>query len=187
MLKDMNKYDVHLSDDERTELTKLVSSGNQSARMIRRAQILLRRADGWSAQAISAALGVSRQTIHEVCKQAVQEGVNHTLHRTAGRKVGQVPKALDGVAEAHLVALTCSEPPTGHERWSLRLLAERMVALEYVTTVSHETVRQVLKKTNSSLGSSTCGVSRPNRTRRSSPRWNRSWMCIRGPMIRASQ
>lgn len=184
MLRDMNKYEVHLSDDERNELTKLVSSGNQSARTIRRAQILLRRADGWSAQGISTALGVSRQTIHEVCKQAVQEGVNHTLHRKAGRKMGQVPKALDGVAEAHLVALTCSEPPTGHERWSLRLLAERMVVLEYVSAVSHETVRQVLKKTNSNPGGSRCGASHPSKTRRLSPKWNKSWMSINARMTR---
>lgn len=152
MLRCMSKFEIHLSDDERNELVKLVSSGNRSARTMRRAQILLRSADGWSDEAIGAALGVSRQTIHVVRKQAVQAGVNHTLNRKAGRKAGQVAKALDGVAEAHLVALTCSEPPAGHDRWSLRLLAERMVALEYVTAVSHETVRQVLKKTNSSRG-----------------------------------
>ena len=152
MLRCMNKYEIHLSDDERNELSKMVSSGNRSARTIRRAQILLRSADGWSDAAIGAALGVSRQTVHTVRKQAVREGVNQTLNHQAGRKVGQVTKALDGAAEAHLVALTCSEPPAGHDRWSLRLLAERMVTLEYVTAVSHETVRQALKKTNSSPG-----------------------------------
>ena len=162
----MSKLTIHLSEDERQELTRIVSSGNHSARLIRRAQILLRSADGWTDEAIGAALGVSRQTVYTVRKQAINAGVAASLNRQAGRKAGQVAKALDGVAEAHLVALTCSEPPAGHDRWTLRLLAERMVELEYVTAVSHETVRQVLKKTNSNRGSSRCGVSRPDKTRR---------------------
>ncbi len=152
MLGCMSKIEIHLSDDERQELERLVSSGNRSVRLVRRAQILLGSADGLTDGAIGAALGVSRQTAHTVRKQAVTEGVDACLNRRAGRHAGQVAKALDGVAEAHLVALTCGEPPAGHERWTLRLLAERMVQLEYVTAVSHETVRQALKKTNSSPG-----------------------------------
>ena len=148
----MTKLAIHLSDDERQELTRLVSSGNHSARVIRRAQVLLRSSEGWSDEAIGAALGVSRQTVYIVRKQALNDGVAASLNRKAGRRAGQVVKALDGVAEAHLVALTCSEPPAGHDRWTLRLLAERMVQLEYVTAVSHETVRQALKKTNSNRG-----------------------------------
>jgi len=148
----MTKLQIHLSDDERLELTRIVSSGSHSARLIRRAQILLRSSDGWTDEAIGAALGVSRQTVHTVRKQAVNAGVAASLNRKAGRKAGQVATALDGVAEAHLVALTCREPPVGHDRWTLRLLADRMVQLEYVTAVSHETVRQVLKKTNSNRG-----------------------------------
>ena len=148
----MSKIELHLSVDERQELSRRVSSGNHPARLIRRAQILLRSSDGWTDEAIGAAIGVSRQTVHEVRKQAVTEGVEACLQRRSGRRPGQQTKALDGVAEAHLVALTCSEPPAGHERWTLRLLAERMVALEYVTAVSHETVRQALKKMNSNRG-----------------------------------
>lgn len=163
----MSKIEVHLSKDERQELTRLVSSGSHPARLVRRAQILLRSSDGWTDPAIGAALGVSRQTIHVVRKQAVSEGVDACLRHTSGRRPGQQAKALDGVAEAHLVALTCREPPAGHERWTLRLLAEQMVVLEYVTAVSHETVRQVLKKMNSNPGVSKSGVSRPNTTRRS--------------------
>ena len=113
---------------------------------------MLRSSDGWTDEAIGAALGVSRQTVYTVRKQALGDGVAASLNRKAGRKAGQVAKALDGVAEAHLVALTCSEPPAGHERWTLRLLAERLVQLEYVTAVSHETVRHALKKTNSNRG-----------------------------------
>lgn len=163
----MSKIELHLSDDERHELTRRVSSGSNSARLIRRAQILLRSADGWTDDAIGAAVGVSRQTVHTVRKQAVTDGVDACLNRTSGRRPGQQATALDGVAEAHLVALTCGEPPTGHERWTLRLLAERMVALEYVTAVSHETVRQVLKKMNSNPGANKSGASRPKTTRRS--------------------
>lgn len=148
----MTKIEIHLSDDEQQELTRIASSGNHSARLIRRAQILLKSSAGWTDEAIGAAFGVSRQTVHTVRKQAANDGVVACLNRNAGRKVGQVAKALDGVAEAHLVALTCSEPPAGHDRWTLRLLADRMVHLEYVTAVSHETVRQVLKKTNSNRG-----------------------------------
>jgi transposase len=162
----MSKIEVHLSQDEQQELTRLASSGSHPARMVRRAQILLRSAEGWTDPAIGAALGVSRQTIHMVRKQAVREGVDACLRHTSGRRPGQQPKALDGVAEAHLVALTCREPPAGHERWTLRLLAEQMVVLEYVTAVSHETVRQVLKKTNSSPGANKSGASRPRTARR---------------------
>jgi transposase len=163
----MAKIELHLSDDERDELRRLVSSGKQPVRKVRRAQILLRTTEGLTDEAIGAALGVSRQTVYEVRKQAATEGVEACLRRTSGRRPGQQPKALDGAAEAHLVALTCRKPPAGHDRWTLRLLAEQMVALEYVTAVSHETVRQVLKKTNSSPGASRSGASRPKPTRRS--------------------
>jgi transposase len=152
MLGRMNKYPIQLSDDERQELTKIISSGHRPARQIRRAHILLKTAEGWTAEAIGAALGVSQQTVFTVRRQAATDGVDQTLQRTSGRKAGQVVKALDGVAEAHLIALTCGEPPAGRERWTLRLLAEQMVRLDYVTAVSHETVRQVLKKTKLSHG-----------------------------------
>jgi transposase len=151
MLGHMNKYPIQLSDDERQELTNLIRNGKRPARQICRAQIVLKTADGWTAEAISAALGISQQTVFTVRRQAATEGIDRTLQRTGGRKAGQVVKALDGVAEAHLIALTCSEPPEGRERWTLRLLAERMVSLNYVTAVSHETVRQVLKKRNQAV------------------------------------
>src|SRR5512145_1164230 len=107
MLKRMTKIAIHLSDDEHQELTRMVKSGNHSARLIRRAQILLKSSDGWTDEAIGAAFGVSRQTVQTVCKQAAHDGVSICLNRKSGRKVGQVAKALDGVAEAHLIALTC--------------------------------------------------------------------------------
>jgi hypothetical protein len=141
-----DKHIVKLSDTERDELKRIVSTGDASARMIRRAHILLKADAGWRDDAISTAMEVSRQTVHDVRKQCVQEGVSKTIQRTSGRTAGSQSKALDGVAEAHLVALTCSEPPEGYERWSMRLLANRMVVLEYVEAISHETVRGALKK-----------------------------------------
>jgi transposase len=161
-----NKHVVRLSDTERNELKQIVSTGESSARMIRRAHILLKSDAGWTDEAICAALEVSRQTVYDVRKQGVQDGVSQTVQRTSGRKAGSQSKALDGVAEAHLVALTCSAPPEGHGRWTLRLLATRMVALEYVEAVSHETVRSVLKKTNLNPGASRHGASLPSTMRR---------------------
>lgn len=140
----MSKYQVNLSEDERGELKRIVSSGSRSARVIRRAQILLQSEAGWTERTIAATLGVSRQTVHVVRKRCVTEGVEPTVRRKKpGRKV---EKVLDGVAEAHLIALTCSEPPAGRERWTLRVLAKRLVSLGYVRAISHETVRQALKK-----------------------------------------
>lgn len=140
---------MQLSDEERKELRRMVSSGSKSARAIRRAHILLKSDEGWRDDAIGQALSVSRQTIHDVRQQCVSEGVAQTL----ARKPGYRPKpVLDGVAEAHLIALSCGEPPEGREHWTLRLLAGRMVELGYVTEVSHETIRQVLKKTRLSHG-----------------------------------
>jgi hypothetical protein len=112
--------------------------------MIRRAHILLKSDEG-----IGQTLNVSRQTIHDVRQQCVDEGVAETLTRKPGPRLQPV---LDGAAEAHLIALSCSEPPEGRERWTLRLMAGRMVELGYVEAVSHETIRQVLKKTSLSLG-----------------------------------
>lgn len=145
----MKKYIMQLSEQEREELTRLVSRGQASARMIRRAQMLLRSDEGQSDEAIAAMLGVTRMAIHNVRKQYVEEGVERTLQRKPGYRPTAV---LDGEAEAHLIALACSEPPSGYTRWTLRLLAGRMVELRYVPAVSHETIRHTLKKTNSNRG-----------------------------------
>jgi transposase len=162
-----HKYNVQLSKTERQDLQRIVSTGKAPARKIRRAQILLKADAGWRDEAIAEALGVSEQTVHTVRKQCVQDGVTKTLERKSGRPTGSQVKALDGVAEAHLIALACSEPPEGRSRWTLRLLADRMVTLEYVEAVSYETVRQVLKKTNSNPGANKPGVSRLGTTQRS--------------------
>jgi hypothetical protein len=143
-------YRVRLTDAERAELPGLVSSGIAPARMLTRARILL-KADhgeggpGWSDAAIAGALEVNPSTVLRVRRQFVRDGLSATLSRKRPDRV--YPHRLDGRQEAHLIALTCSAPPDGHARWSLRLLADELVRLEVVETIAHETVRQTLKKT----------------------------------------
>ena len=148
----MKKYVVRLSGEERKSLKSVVSSGKGPARMFTRARILL-KADvgeggpGWSDEKIGEAFDVTVQTIERVRKQLVEEGLEAVLSRRKYiQKVSR--RKLDGDAEAHLIALACSETPEGYTRWSLRLLADRMVELGYIESVSHEAVRRVLKKTS---------------------------------------
>jgi transposase len=148
----MKKYIIRLSGEEQKSLKSLVSSGKGPARMFTRARILL-KADvgeggpGWPDEKIAEALDVTVQTIERVRKQLVEEGLDAVLSRRKYiQKVSR--KKLDGDAEAHLIALACSETPKGYTRWSLRLLADRMVELGYVESISHEAVRRVLKKTS---------------------------------------
>ena len=148
----MKKHIVRLSGEERKLLKSLVSSGKGPARMFTRARILL-KADvgeggpGWPDEKIAEALDITIQTIERVRKQLVEDGLESVLsRRTYIQKVSR--KKLDGDAEAHLIALACSETPEGYTRWSLRLLADRMVELGYVDSISHEAVRKVLKKTS---------------------------------------
>ena len=147
----MKKYIVRLSGEERELLRTLVSSGKGPARMFTRARILL-KADiseggpGWPDEKIAEALDVTIQTVERVRKQLVEEGLEAVLRRRKYvQKVSR--KKLDGDAEAHLIALACSDAPEGYTRWSLRLLAGRMVELGYLESISHEAVRRALKKT----------------------------------------
>jgi Homeodomain-like domain len=148
-------FQVQLSLAERARLQALVTNGSATAHSHIHARILLKADAGpdgpaWTDAMISAALDVGMSTVARVRQSAVQEGLDAALQRKLPKRVYQ--RTLDGAAEAHLLALTCSTPPEGAGRWSLRLLAERMVELDYVEAVSHETVRQTLKKTNSSRG-----------------------------------
>ena len=147
----MKKYIVRLSGKERESLKSLVSSGKGPARMFARARILLKadvgqEGPGWPDEKIAEALDVTIQTVERVRKQLVEEGLEAVLcRRKYTQKVSR--KKLDGDVEAHLIALACSEAPEGYARWSLRLLAGRLVELGYVENISHEAVRRVLKKT----------------------------------------
>jgi len=133
----------------------LIGRGVGPARAQTHARILLKANRGeagpeWTDGAISTALEVDPTTVARVRKLYVTEGLEVALHRKAPDRVYR--RKLDGEQEARLVAVTCSEPPTGHKRWSLRLLADTLVELEVVETVSYETVRQTLKQTGSSPG-----------------------------------
>lgn len=149
------RYVVTLTDDERQTLTAMIGRGKAAARKLMHARILLKADqsagrpgmdDGLIAQEVHA----GRATVERVRKQFVEEGLDAALERRPSRR--QYRRKLDGDGEAHLIALACGQPPEGHSRWTLRLLADRMVALEYIDELSHETVRQVLKKTNSNPG-----------------------------------
>ena len=148
-------YTVSLTQAERASLQALLAGGQAATRTLTRARILLkadtkREDGGWSDPAIVAALDVSRPTVERVRKRFAQEGLEAALYPRP--RLTTPERRLDGEREAHLVALACSAPPTGRQRWSLRLLASGLIQREIVDTVSHETVRQTLKKTNSSRG-----------------------------------
>lgn len=150
-------YEVKLSQCEQAHLENLISRGQEKARKITRARILLKAHERWSDGEIVRALDVGTATIERVRKQYVEEGLDSALNRKATSR--QQERKIDGATEAHLIALACSEPPAGSARWTLQLLADRLVALEQVAieSVSKETVRRALKKTNLSLGRITNG------------------------------
>src|SRR5215208_2024230 len=153
------KYIVRLTQEQRTQLETLVSSGRTHARKLLYGRILLKAdADGpdhWTDEKIAEALEGSTATVSRERRRFCEEGLEVALMpRKPGRPRRRV---LDGRAEAHLIALSCSDPPEGRERWSMRFLADRMVELGHVDTVSHETVRRTLKKTASSHTSSASG------------------------------
>lgn len=149
------KYIVSLTAEERETLEQLTTTGNVAAYKMNHARILL-KADtnqeegGWTDEAISQALDISVATIERVRQRFVETSLDSALSRQVQQQ--RKPRRLDGEQEAHLVAITCSEAPEGRARWSLRLLAERMVDLKIVESISHETIRQTLKKTTSSRG-----------------------------------
>jgi len=149
------KYIVTLMEVERQMLQAMLSRGKAAARKLTHARILL-KADaapggpGWEDAAIAEGLEVGRATVERVRKEFVEEGLDAALERRKPRR--EYTRTLDGDGEAHLVALACQKPPEGRGRWTLRLLADRMVRLEYVDALCHETVHRVLKKTSLSLG-----------------------------------
>ena len=146
----MKKYIVRLTPEEQTQLSQLIRSSKAAARVLLHARILL-KADttpAWSDEAISEALEVHATTVARVRQRFVEEGLETALRPRPTKR--QYARKLDGAAEAHLLALACSPAPAGQARWSLRLLATRLVELAPVGPVSHETIRRTLKKTNCS-------------------------------------
>ena len=144
------KYIVRLSSEERIELETIVSKGKVAAHKRRHAQVLL-KADVsesgpcWTDAQISDAFDITVRTVENIRQRLVQQGLEAAINRA--KRSGTKSTKLDGEQEAYLVALTCSDPPEGRARWSLRLLADQMVELDYVDSIAHETIRQTLKKT----------------------------------------
>ncbi len=154
------KYIVELSEAEQQSLIKLTTTGKHAAYKINHARILLKADinqvnDGYSDEAIASALDISIPTIERVRRRFVTEGMDSALSYRQGR--GRKQRRLDGDGEAHLLAIACSEAPQGHEKWTLRMLADKMVELNYVESLSHETVRQTLKKMKLNLGQKSAG------------------------------
>ena len=152
----MKKYVVTLTKDERETLNNLVSKGKHQSQKILNSLILLDCDTGEfqvgrsTNEEISRILNISMKKIDRVKKRFVEEGFDLALDKRKADRIYE--KKADGEFEAHLIALSCSEPPEGFSRWSLRLLADKAVELNYIDSISHEAVRRILKKMNSSLG-----------------------------------
>ena len=146
----MIKYVVRLTEEERQYLTQVVRKGKTQAYKIKHANILL-KADAagpnWTDVSIAQAFGCHSKTVHNIRKRFVEQGFSAALERQKQRRPSRKAK-LDGEAQARLIALSCSQPPQGFAKWSLRLLASQLVELEIVESISPETVRQTLKKTS---------------------------------------
>jgi len=157
----MKKYIVKLSKDEREDLRAITSKGKHKSQKILNAQILLGCDEGEfqtersTNEEIARVLGTSMRKIDRVKKRFVMGGIEATLTKKKGSRIYK--KKADGDFEAHLVALSCSEPPEGYARWSLRLLADKVVELQYIDSISYEAVRGILKKTKLNPGKKKAG------------------------------
>lgn len=150
----MKKYIVELTEEERIALESLIARGKVAAYKQCHARILLKADEGeqgprWNDERIAEALEISVGTVERTRTRFVQEGLDATLKRKVQTNR---PRKIDGEVEAHLIAQACSDPPPGRARWTLHLLADRMVELNIVDSLSHEAVRQTLKKTNLNHG-----------------------------------
>jgi hypothetical protein len=180
------KYVVRLSVEEREYLFNVVNAGKGGKEKLNRARILLKAdigeaGESWRDSEIAEALYVGLRTVERTRQSLVEEGLESTINRqlpTVKRK-----RIIEGDEEAHLIALACSAPPEGNCSWTLRLLADRMVELGYVEAVSHETIREALKKTNLNLGKKKSGAYRLKPMPRSSVKWKKCSTFIKLPTI----
>ncbi len=143
------KYIVRLTEDERTYLESLIHTGKVAAHKRLHAEILLKAdiselGEKWLDKQIGEAFGITTRTVERIRQRWVQEGLESALNRASSTRVRE--RKIDGENEAHLVALMCGNAPEGRSRWTLRLLGQSMVELGYVENISHETIRQTLKK-----------------------------------------
>jgi len=167
----VKKYVVRLSVEERERLEGIIRKGKNAAGRLAKARILLKAdvsdvGEGWSDSRIIEALEVSASQVYRVRKQLVEEGFEAVLSRKK-RAAPPVPRRFDGEQEARLIAVSCSQPPAGRARWSLRLLEKKVVELKIVDRVSDSTIGRVLKKTFSSPIATSSGLSHRKKTRRS--------------------
>jgi hypothetical protein len=152
----MIKYTIKLTKEEVSDLQKIVNKGSHSTQTYRAAYILLNVDEGdfslgkITNERICEVLKISMRTIDRVKKKLVEHGIDAALERVTGSRIYE--RKVDGDTEAKLLALSCNEPPKGYAKWSLRMLADKMVELEYIDGISHVTVGKVLKKTNLSRG-----------------------------------
>ena len=164
-----SKVVVRLTDEQRQALDRLLRTGSHPAALRRRAAILLRAdaagPDGWTDDEIADHLETSRNTVMRVRQQFVAEGLDATLHRK--KPTGRQYRELDGEQEAQLIARACSKAPDGQARWTMKLLADKLVEMAVVASIDPATVWRTLQKTTSSRGSSGSGSSRRRRARRS--------------------
>jgi transposase len=151
------KYIVDLTSEERADLEGRLRCGQMGVRKVKRIQILLKADEGWNDERIAEAYDVGLSTVERTRRKFVERGLEGAI--TDRRPRREYPRKLDGKAEAHLIALMCGPAPAGYARWSLRLLADELVKIEGVEieNISHETVRQTLKKTNLSPGAKNNG------------------------------
>ena len=184
------KYVVRLSGEERGQLEDLVARGRVAKATRQRAQVLLRTDQGQNGpgavdEAIADLVGVSLSTVHRVRQQFVEEGLEASLYRKSATQ--RQYRKLDGVQEAHLVALACSSPPAGRVCWTMQLLADKLVELEIVEAIGREAVRTTLKKTFFGPGAKSNGCCRPSTTPILSVRWKTRSKSTTGPTIRSGQ
>ncbi|EFH86786.1 transposase [Ktedonobacter racemifer DSM 44963] len=146
---------VALSESDRASLQTFIHAGKANARTFTRARVLLKAAEGWTDQQICDAFDISRNTSIRVRQLYLQGGLEAVLHDKRQQRHRQ---ALTGGQAAHLIAIACSPVPDGHDHWTLRLLAGKVVELDFVESISPETIRQLLKKTNSNPGNTSTGA-----------------------------
>jgi len=179
------KYVVRLSDAERERLSELVARGRVSATVRQRALILLKsdvEGPAWTDEQIAELAQVGLSTVHRVRQRCVEEGLEAAMQRKPSPH--RQYRKLDGVQEAQLVALACSTPPAGRVCWTMQLLADKLVELHVVDSISPDTVRVTLKKTRSSRGGRNTGCCPPNKTLTSSARWKTSSKSTSGRTVR---
>lgn len=171
------RYVVTLNPDERKELEAMTTSGKSSRNKVVKAFILLKADEGeqgeaWTDQRIADAYHISVSTVEQTRERFVEQGMEDALNRRPSSRAYR--RKIEGEEEAHLIALACSTPPEGRSVWTMQLLADRMVELNYVDSVSDETVRQVLNRNELKPWQKKSGVSRPSKMRPSSAKWKKS-------------